>query len=70
MQHSEWAKPTTEEMKELEYTQLEKAAGGNNKKDEITYVPIDGGLYFVVIAVLIFGLWKQSRISQRYTSES
>ena len=67
MQHSEWATPTTEEIKELEYTQLEQNNGkGSDKKNE-TYVPIDSGLYFVVLIVLIFGLWNQSRKSKSYT---
>jgi len=67
MQHSEWAKPTADEVKEFEYTQLEQNNGkGSDKKNE-TYVPIDSGLYFVVLIVLIFGLWNQSRKSKSYT---
>ena len=69
MQHSEWAKPTEDEVRELEYTQLEQN-NGNGKGNLSTTVPINGGMWVVLFAVIIFGLWKQSRISQRYTSES
>ena len=57
--------PNTEELKELEYTQLEEAKGGNGGNN--TSVPINEGIIFVLIAVLIFGFlytkkWKLSRI--------
>ena len=68
MQHSEWATPTTNEIKELEYTQLEENNG--NGKGNGNSVPINGGMWIVLFAVIIFGLWKRSHTSQRYTSES
>ena len=62
MKHSEWAAPTTEELHELEVNQIEEAAGGINKNN--TTVPINGGMWFVLLIVIIFGLtrkrWKQS----------
>jgi len=67
MKHSEWVKPTTEEIKELEYNQIEEAKGGNGNQ---TTAPINGGMWVVLFAVIIFGLWKRSHTSQRYTSES
>jgi hypothetical protein len=71
MQHSEWATPTTEEVRELEYTQLEQNNGnGKGQGNQNNSVAINGGMWFVLFAVIIFGLWKQYRISQRYTSES
>ena len=66
MKHSEWIAPTTEELHELEVNQIEEAAGGNNKNN----IPINGGMWLVLLFVIIFGLWKQYRTSQRYTSES
>jgi hypothetical protein len=67
MKQSEWMKPTTEEIKELEYNQIEEAKGGNGNQ---TTAPINGGMWVVLFAVIIFGLWKQYRISRHSTSES
>ena len=64
MKHSEWIAPTTEEVHELEVNQIEEAAGGNNKNN----IPINGGMWLVLLIVIIFGLWRQSRISLRSTS--
>ena len=69
MKHSEWIAPTTEEIHELEYNQIQEAAGGSNKNNT-TYAPINGGLWIILLVAVIFGLWKQSRTSQHYTSES
>jgi hypothetical protein len=63
MQHSEWATPTTEEVRELEVNQIE------GKKGDPINVPINGGMWVVLFAVIIFGLWKQSRTSRHSTSE-
>lgn len=71
MKHSEWMRPTDDEVRELEYTQLEENNGngsGSGKKDVL--IPINGGIAFVLIIAIFIGLWKQSRTSQRYTSES
>jgi len=68
MKHSEWATPTQEEVRELEYTQLEENNG--NGKGNGTSVPVNSGILFALAIALIFGLWKQSRTSQRSTSES
>ncbi len=70
MQHSKWATPTTEEINELEYTQLEENNGnGKGNGNGNNSVPINGGMWFVLFAVIIFGLWKQYRISRHSTSE-
>jgi len=71
MKHSEWATPTTEEIKELEYTQLEENNGNGkgNGNGNSNSVPINGGMWVVLFAVIIFGLWKQYRISRHSTSE-
>jgi hypothetical protein len=68
MKHSEWVKPTNEEVRELEYTQLEQN-NGNGKGNLSTTVPINSGMWVVLLAVIIFGLWKQYRISRHSTSE-
>ena len=72
MKHSEWMQPTDDEVRELEYTQLEEnngnGVGGGSGKN--TSVPINGGLVFVLLISVIYGLWKQYRISPRSTSES
>ena len=71
MKHSEWMQPTNDEVRELEYTQLEENNGngsGSGKKD--VGVPINGGILFALAIAIIFGLWKQSRTSPRSTSES
>lgn len=72
MKHSEWMQPTDDDVRELEYTQLEEnngnGVGGGSGKN--TSVPINGGLVFVLLITVIYGLWKQSRISPRSTSES
>jgi hypothetical protein len=71
MQHSEWATPTTEEIKELEYTQLEQNNGnGKGQGNPNNSVAINGAMWVVLFAVIIFGLWKQYRISRHSTSES
>ena len=72
MQHSEWATPTTEEVRELEYTQLEENNGNGkgNGNGNSNSVPINGGMWVVLFAVIIFGLWTQYRISRHSTSES
>lgn len=71
MKHSEWVEPTNEELHELEYTQIDEAAGGNgNGNGKGNNVPINNGIVIVLIFVIIFGIWKQSRISPRSTSES
>jgi len=72
MKHSEWMKPTEDDVRELEYTQLEQNNGngkgqGNGNQ---TNVPINGGMWIVLLAVVIFGIWKQYRISRHSTSES
>lgn len=69
MQHSEWATPTNEEMRELEYTQLEQNNGNGKGNGNGNSVPINGGMWIVLFAVIIFGLWKQYRISRHSTSE-
>ena len=70
MKHSEWAKPTTEEVRELEYTQLEENNGnGKGQGNQNNSVPINDGMWVVLFAVIIFGLWKQYRISRHSTSE-
>ena len=65
MQHSEWVKPTTEEVRELEYTQLEEnngnGNGGGGKGNSNNSVPVNGGVCVVLLVVLIIGLWKQYR---------
>jgi len=71
MQHSEWATPTNEEVRELEYTQLEENNGnGKGQGNQNNSVPINDGMWVILLFALIFGLWKQSRISQHSTSES
>jgi len=65
MKHSEWIKPTEDEVRELEYNQIEEAKGGNGNN-----VPINGGMWVILLFAVIFGLWKQSRISRHSTSES
>jgi len=70
MKHSEWATPTNEEVRELEYTQLEENNGnGKGQGNQNNSVPINGGMWVVLFAVIIFGLWKQYRISRHSTSE-
>jgi len=65
-------KPSETELQELEYTQLEQNNGngkGNGNGNQ-TNVPINGGLWFVLIVSFLFGIyysknttkWKQSRI--------
>lgn len=71
MKHSEWMQPTDDEVRELEYTQLEENNGngvGSGKKD--VSIPMNGGIAFVLIIAIFIGLWKQYRTSPRYTSES
>lgn len=72
MKHSEWATPTQEEVRELEYTQLEENNGNGNGagSGKNTSVPINGGLVFVLLIAVIYGLWKQYRTSQHSTSVS
>lgn len=61
--------PTTEELKELEYTQLEEnngKGGGGGGGNPNNSVPVNGGMGFVFFAALLFGLyyskkWKPSR---------
>lgn len=72
MEHSNWMQPTQDEVRELEYTQLQENNGngvgaGSGKN---TSVPVNGGLVFVLLIAVIYGLWKQYRTSPRYTSES
>ena len=71
MKHSEWMQPTNDEVRELEYTQLEENNGNGNGagSGKNTSVPINGGIAFVLIIAIFIGLWKQSRTSQRSTSE-
>lgn len=69
MQHSEWMQPTEDEVRELEYTQLEENNGngvGSGKKD--VSVPINSGIFFILLIAVIFGLWY--RTSRYSTSES
>lgn len=66
MKHSEWMQPTDDEVRELQYSQLEEAKGGNSGNN--TSIPINTGIGIVAIFALIFGLWY--RTSSRYTSES
>jgi len=70
MKHSEWMKPTTEEVHELENNQIEEKGGNGNGNGNGNSVPIDNGLWVILLFALIFGLWKQSRISRHSTSES
>jgi hypothetical protein len=67
MKHSKWMNLTEDEVRELEYTQLEENNGNGKGQGNQTSVPINGGMWVVLFAVIIFGLWKQSRTSQRYT---
>jgi len=68
MQHSEWATPTTEEVRELEYTQLEENNGnGKGNGNGNNSVPINGGMWVVLFAVIIFGLFTQLRINKNET---
>ena len=70
MKHSEWANPTEDEVRELEYTQLEQNNGnGKGNGNGNNSVPINGGMWVVLFAVILFGLWKQYRISRHSTSE-
>ena len=68
MKHSEWAKPTEDEVRELECTQLEQN-NGKGQGNQNNSVPINGSMWVVLFAVIIFGLWKQYRISRHSTSE-
>lgn len=72
MQHSEWAQPNQDEVRELEYTQLEENNGNGNGagSGKNTSVPINSGIFFVLLIAVIFGLWRQYRLSQRSTSGS
>ena len=72
MKHSEWMQPTDDEVRELEYTQLEENNGNGNGagSGKNTSVPINGGIAFVLIIAIFIGLWKQYRTSPRSTSES
>ncbi len=68
MKHSEWATPTTEEVRELEYTQLEENNGnGKGNGNGNNSVPINGGMWVVLLAVVIFGLFTQLRINKNET---
>jgi len=58
MEHSEWATPTTEEVRELEYTQLEENNGNGKGNGNGNSVPINGGMWIVLLAVIIFGLFR------------
>jgi hypothetical protein len=59
MKHSEWVTPTNEEVRELEYTQLEEnngnGKGGGNPNNSVS---INGGMWIVLFAVIIFGLFR------------
>ena len=71
MQHSEWMQPTEDEVRELEYTQLEDGNGkGSNGNGNTTTIPINGGIWIILLVAVIYGLWKQYRTSQHSTSES
>ena len=70
MKHSEWATPTQEEVRELEYTQLEENNGNGKGNGNGTSIPVNSGILFALAIAIIFGLWKQSHTSPRYTSES
>ena len=72
MKHSEWATPTQEEVRELEYTQLEENNGNGkgNGNGNGTSIPVNSGILFALAIAIIFGIWKSSRTSPRYTSES
>lgn len=68
-QNSAWKdQPNNEEIKELEYNQLEEGAGGNGKGNgNGNSVPVNGGIVFAIIASCILGVlynkkWKSSRI--------
>lgn len=65
MQHSEWAQPTQDEVRELEYTQLEENNGnGKGQGNNQTSVPVNGGIWIVVAFAIIYGFlrskWKPS----------
>ena len=64
MKHSEWIAPTTEQVHELEVNQIE------GKKGDPINVPMNNGMWVILLFAVIFGLWKQSRTSQHFTSES
>ena len=66
MKHSEWMQPTDDEVRELQYSQLEEAKGGNGNNN--TSIPINSGIGIVALFALIFGLCY--RTSPRSTSES
>ena len=70
MKHSEWAAPTQEEVRELEYTQLEENNGNGKGNGNGTSIPVNSGILFALAIAIIFGIWKSSRTSPRYTSES
>lgn len=59
--------PTTEELNELEYTQLEENNGnGKGGGNPNTSVPVNSGIGIVLFFVLLWGLylsrkWKSSR---------
>ena len=68
--NSPWGEqPTTEELKELEYTQLEEnngKGGGGGGGNPNTSVPVNGGIGIVLFCTLLWGLylskkWKPSR---------
>jgi len=68
MEHSKWATPTTEELHELENNQIEEKGGNGNGNNNS--IPVNNGMWVILLFALIFGLWKQSRISRHSTSES
>lgn len=74
MKHSEWMQPTDDEVRELEYTQLEEnngnGVGSGGKGNSNNSVPINSGIAFVLIIAILLGIWKQYRTSSRSTSES
>ena len=67
MKHSEWTTPTTEEVKELEYTQLEENNGasnsnskgnGNGNGNGNPSVPVSGGIGFILLLAFFYGFYQ------------
>jgi len=54
MKHSEWATPTQEEVRELEYTQLEENNGNGKGNGNGTSVPVNSGILFALAIALIY----------------
>ncbi len=62
--------PTTEEVRELEYTHLEENNGKGNGNGNGTSVPVNSGILFALAIAIIFGLWKRSHTSLLFNLQS